>query len=429
MASVNLTKRAVDAAKPNKDRDVYLFDDEVMGFGLRVKPTGVKSFIFSYRVGHGRAAWKGRIVIGRPGSPWTVETAKREAKRLAGIAATGGDPAAARKADENAKMSVAELCNEYLAEVEAGRVLTKFDVPKAASTLATDRGRINRHIVPLIGRKRLQDLTKADIDRLLRDIAGGKTAVDAKTEKKRGRARVTGGQGTATRTIGLLGGICSYAVSKGYCIVNPVRGVQRYRDNKQERFMSPDELGRLGAALMKAEADEKDLYAITAIRFLILSGCRKSEVLTLKWAHVDQNHACLRLPTSKTGKKVVPLGAAALALLGKLPQVNKNPYVFPGRVAGKHYVGLPRFFQKIREIAKLPDVRLHDLRHSFASAGASGGLGLPLIGALLGHKDTKTTARYAHLADTPVKAAADRISASIKAAMDSAPTATVVKLR
>jgi integrase len=429
MPTVNLTKRVVDSAKPDPAGDVYLFDDEVKGFGLRVKPSGAKSFIFSYRVGHGRAARKARMVIGRPGSPWTVETAKREAKRLGGIAAAGGDPAAARKADENATMTVDDLCKEYLKEVEGGRVLTKFDVPKAASTLVTDRARINRHIVPLIGKKRVQELTKTDIDRMLRDIAGGKTAVDEKTDKKRGRARVTGGQGTATRTVGMLGGIFSYAIEKGYCTENPVKGVQRYRDNKNERFLSPEELGRLGAALKKAETDEKDLYAIAAIRFLILSGCRKSEVLTLKWDHVDINYACLRLPTSKTGKKVVPLGAAALALLTDLPRVNKNPYVFPGKVEGQHYVGLPRFFENIRKAAKLPEVRLHDLRHSFASAGAAGGLGLPLIGALLGHKDTKTTARYAHLADSPVKAAADRIAKSIKAAMDAKPKAEVRRLR
>lgn len=417
MPTVNLTKRVVDSAKPNPFGDVYLFDNEVKGFGLRVKPSGAKSFIFTYRVGHGRAARKARMVIGRPGSPWTVETAKREAKRLAGIAAGGSDPAAMRKSDENATMTVQHLCDEYLLEVESGRILTKFDVPKAASTLITDRARINRHIVPLIGKKRVQDLTKVDIDRMLRDIAGGKTAVDEKTEKKRGRARVTGGRGTATRTVGMLGGIFSYAMERGYCTENPVKGVQRYRDNRNERFLSPEELGRLGAALKKAEADGKDLYAIAATRFLILSGCRKSEVLTLKWDHVDITHACLRLPSSKTGKKVVQLGTAALALLTDLPRLEKNPYVFPGRVERTHYVGLPRFFCNICKVAKLPGVRLHDLRHSFASAGAAGGVGLPLIGALLGHKDTKTTARYSHLADSPLKSAADRIATFIKVSM------------
>ena len=421
MATINLTKRAVAAARCEQKGDVYLFDDEVMGFGLRVKPTGIKSFVFSYRVGHGRTARKGRIVIGRFGSPWTVETARREAKRLAGIAAAGGDPAANRIADESAKTTVAELCEKYLAESEAGRILTKFDVPKAASTLATDRGRIARHIVPLIGKKRIQDVTAEDVKRLLWDIAAGKTAIEEKTKVKRGLARVTGGKGTATRTIGLLGGIYSYAVKEKYCVTNPVRGVQRYVDNKIETFLSPKDLQRLGAALVQAEAQEKNPYAIAAIRFLILSGCRRAEVLTLKWAYVDDHHACLRLPTSKTGKKVVPLGAAALALLETLPRLAKNPHVFPGKRAGSHYVGLPRFFERIRVVAKLSNARIHDLRHSFASEGVAGGLSLPVIGALLGHKDPKTTGRYAHLGDTLVKAAADRISAAIQAAMAPAP--------
>jgi integrase len=180
--------------------------------------------------------------------------------------------------------------------------------------------------------------------------------------------------------------------------------VQRFRDGKQERFLSPAELERLGKTLSAAEAEGKNPVAIAAIRLLVLTGCRKSELLNLKWSHVDQAYSCLRLPASKTGAKIVPLGAAALALLDPLPRLAGNPYVFPGAKAGGHLVGLPRFFEGVRRRADLGDVRLHDLRHSFASAGAAGGLSLPLIGALLGHKDPKTTQRYAHLADDPVKA-------------------------
>jgi integrase len=425
MATTKLTMRAVNAAKASNRGDFYLFDSEVAGFGLRVKPTGAKSYVFQYRVGHGRAARKTRLVIGRPGSPWTVESARREAKRLGGLASTGKDPAAARRADENATLTVAALCKAYVEDMEAGRVLTKFNVPKAATTLTTDLARINRHIVPLIGQKRVQTLSRQDVERMLRDIAAGKTAIDEKSKKKRGRSRVTGGQGTASRTVGLLGGIFSYAVERGFCADNPVRGVKRYPDNKNERFLSPSELTQLGVSLAKAEEEGKDPFAIAAVRFLVLSGCRKSEVLTLQWEHVDQTHSCLRLPKSKTGAKIVPLGAAALSLLTKLPRIKGNPYVFPGKVSAQHYVGLPRFFEGIRSSAKLSGVRLHDLRHSFASAGAAGGLGLPLIGALLGHKDTKTTARYAHLADSPLKAAADRIAATVQAAMDATPVAEI----
>jgi integrase len=225
-----------------------------------------------------------------------------------------------------------------------------------------------------------------------------------------------------------LGGIFSYALSRGYCDRNPVKGVQPFRDGKQERFLSPAELERLGKALTAAELEGGNKIAIAAIRLLILCGCRKSEVLKLKWSYVDHSHSCLRLPSSKTGAKVVPLGAAALALFETLPRLADNPHVFPGAKAGGHLVGVPRILEGIRRRANLHNVRLHDLRHSFASAGAAGGLSLPLIGALLGHKDTKTTQRYAHLADDALKAAADRISATIEAAMAGTPASKVMEL-
>jgi integrase len=159
--------------------------------------------------------------------------------------------------------------------------------------------------------------------------------------------------------------------------------------------------------------------ALAAIRLLVLTGCRKSEILTLQWDHVDFERSCLRLPDSKTGAKVVQLGAPALAVLAKFPRVEN--YVLPGAAAGKHLVGLPRVWERLRKRAKLTDVRLHDLRHSFASVGAASGDSLLVIGKLLGHRDPKTTSRYAHLADDPLKAAADRISTNIALAMTRSP--------
>jgi integrase len=353
--------------------------------------------------------------------------ARGEALQALSRARTGVNPAAAKRAERHAGLTVEELCREYLASAEAGRVLTKSSAPKAASTLMNDRGRIARHIIPLIGSRKVRDITRQDVENLRDDVRAGKTATDERT-RKRGRAIVTGGPGAATRALGLLGGIFAFAVARGYCDHNPVKGVQRFRDGKQERFLSPAELERLGKALSAAEAEGKNAFAIAAIRLLILTGCRKSELLNLKWSHVDQVYSCLRLPTSKTGAKVVPLGAAALALLESLPRLAGNPYVFPGAKAGDHLVGLPRFFEGIRRRAGLDDLRLHDLRHSFASAGAAGGLSLPLIGALLGHKDPKTTQRYAHLADDPVKAAADRISATIDTAMSGGPANSTAAL-
>jgi integrase len=176
-------------------------------------------------------------------------------------------------------------------------------------------------------------------------------------------------------------------------------------------------MATLGETLTTAEGEGENVTAIAAIRLLILTGCRKSEILTVQWEHVDFERAFLLLPDSKTGEKIIPLGAPALELLASLPRIEGNPYVLPGEKEKQHLVGLPRVWERIKKRAKLQDVRLHDLRHSFASVGAGAGMGLPIVGKLLGHRDPKTTARYAHIGDDPAKAAADRISGTIAAAM------------
>jgi integrase len=335
------------------------------------------------------------------------------------MVADGKDPRVIR-ADEKAARTVAELCDQYLAE---------GCTTKKPSTLATDRGRIERHIKPLMGRARVKDVTPGDVRRFLRDVAAGKTAADVKTGP-RGRAIVAGGKGTATRTVGLLGGIFSFAVEVGMRPDNPVRGVKRFLDRKGERFLSPEELAHLGDALAASETDGENPVAIAGIRLLVLTGCRKSEILTLRWEDVDFERACLRLPDSKTGEKIIALGAPALEVLDSLPRLQGNLYVLPGERDGRHFVGLPKVWERIRARAGLDGVRLHDLRHTYASVGAGAGLGLPIVGALLGHRDPKTTARYAHIADDPAKAAADRIAGEIATAMrgDAADGAEVVTM-
>jgi integrase len=312
-----------------------------------------------------------------------------------------------RRAEKQAK-TVSNLCDQYLAEGVA---------TKKSSTIATDKGRIERHIKPLLGQKRVKDVTSNDVRRFMKAIADGKTAVDEKTGF-RGRARVVGGKGTATRTVGLLGGIFSFAVAEGIRPDNPARGVQRFPDQKGKRYLSSDELKRLGEALSQAEAAGENPQAIIGLRLLILTGCRKSEILSLRWSEVDIEASCLRLNDSKTGEKAVPIGAAALEVLANTDRLEGNPYVIFGSKKGHHFVGLPKFWNRIRDKAGLGDVRLHDLRHSFASVGAGAGMGLQIVGALLGHRDPKTTARYAHIADSPAKVAADRISESIASAMN-----------
>ena len=424
MATGKISQRAVDAAKPG-DRDVYLWDSDLRGFGLKVTPTGGRTYLVQYRVG-GRRGRTRRVTIGKHGSPWTAHTAREEAKRLLGEVAVGTDPAEERTQARSAQ-TVAELCDEYLAEAEAGRILTRLGEPKKTSTLATDRGRIERHIKPLLGRRTVRSITDTDVRRFMADVRTGKTAADVKTGK-RGRAIVVGGRGTATRTVGLLGGIFTFAMDQGLRADNPVRGVKRAPDRKNERYLSPEELARLGVALAEAERKVENPHAVNAIRLLVMTGCRKSEILSLKWDYIDFDMGYLRLVDSKTGQKDIAIGAPARELLSSLPRLDESDFVFPAASGGGHYVGLQKVWERIRRRAGLGDVRIHDLRHSFAAMGATGGESLVVIGALLGHKDVATTSRYAHLADDAKRAAADRIAGQISAAMNTNKDGQVVKL-
>ncbi len=424
MATVRLTRQRVERVAP-EGRDLYLFDSEVHGFGLRVRASGIKSYFVQYRQGAGgRRAAKVRYSIGQHGQPWTVEMARRHAIQVLAEVRTGSDPAMTRDS-ERAAITVSELCDLYLAKVPT-LVQHRNGRPKTASTLATDRGRIARHIKPLLGNKRVRDLTPHDIERFQERIAKGDSKADVKTGI-RGRARVTGGRGTASRTVGLLGGILTFAVKVRVRPDNPVRGVARYTDARRERYLSGEELARLGDALTAFESGQP--VAVAAIRLLALTGLRRSEALTLQWTFVDSAAGCLRLPTTKTGPRVAMLGAPALALLAAQPRLEGSPYVFPGQRRGHHYVGLPKVWGKVRERAGLADVRLHDLRHGFASVAAASGNGLIIVGKLLGHADPKSTHRYVHIADDPVKAAADRTAGSIAASMAGKTPGEVVPLR
>lgn len=398
-----LTKSAIDAASPRED-DFFLWDSELMGFGIKIAKGGRKSYVCKYRAGNGRKAPTRRMTIGAHGSPWTVDQARSEARKILGLAANGEDPAK-EKQEEKKQITVAQLCDLYM---ENG-VSTK-----KASTVATDRGRIERHIKPLLGRKKVRDVTRADVKRFLQDIASGKTSVDTKTGL-RGRAIVTGGKGTATRTVGLLGGIFSYAFDCGLIELNPVHGVKRYAEKRGQRYLSQQELAALGKAL--ADGEERDLnpQALAILKLLVLTGARKGEIETLRWDAVDFDAGYLRLADSKTGQKAFPLNAGALEILSKIPRLDGSPYVFPAHRSEGHYEGTPKVWRIIRSMAGLDDVRMHDLRHSFASIAVSGGASLPIIGALLGHADSATTQRYAHLHDDPLKAAAEAVGDNISA--------------
>lgn len=415
MVSGRITKRTVDGLKPAAKEFVH-WDGELTGFGVRVRPTGSMSFVAVYRTG-GRNTPLRRVTIGTVGKI-EADKAREEARVIIRQAELGHDRAA-EKAKARAEMTFAQLCDLYLAE--------GCDTKKP-STLVSDRGRIERHIKPLLGKKRVGEIERGDVERFMRDVANGKTAADVKTGKF-GRAIVEGGKGTAARTVGLLGGIMSFAVSRQLRKDNPVRGVKRYPDKKGETFLSASQLGDIGAALAELDAAGAAPSAIAIIRLLALTGARKSEIAALRWDEVDFERSYLRLGDSKTGAKVVPIGAPALEILAAVPQVAGSSFVFPAASGGGHFQGTDKVWRRVRVAAGLPDLRLHDLRHSFASVGLARGDALPIIGAILGHADVKTTSRYAHLADDPVRKAADQISETISAAIKGTPSAQVVRLR
>jgi integrase len=299
-----LTKRAVDAAKVT-GRDYFLWDDEMPGFGLRVLASGRKSYVVQYKVG-GRGGETRRKSLGLHGV-LTAEEARIEAKRWLADRAMGKDPIAEHAANRKAE-TVEQLCRSYIAAAEQGLILGKKNRPKKVSTLATDRGRIERHIIPLLGKKRVRDVAPSDVNRFMRDVIAGKTAVDVKTGF-RGRAIVEGGAGTAARTVGLLGGIFSYAVSDGLRTDNPVRGVKRPADQRRDRRLSSEGYRALGEALTEAEAEGENPAAIAAVRLLALTGAPLGEIANLRVGEIDQQGHALRLADSKEGASVRPLGA------------------------------------------------------------------------------------------------------------------------
>jgi integrase len=396
-----ITKRTVDAAQPGT-RDTFIWDTETKGFGLKVTPAGNRVYVVQARL-NGRPV---RCTIGKHGAPWAPDMAREEAVRKLGQIAAGINPNEAR-AEARQDLSLAELCDLYFSE-GCNR--------KKQTTLTTESGQIERHIKPLLGKRRLKDLSRGDIERFMANVAAGKTAIDERTGP-RGRAIVKGGKGAANRTFDLLASMLTFAVERGLRGDNPARGIKKYRLQSRERFLSGRDLAALGEALTAAERDGENRFGVAAIRLLILTGARKTEILTSKWDFVDVERRCLRLPDSKTGAKTIPLGAAALDVLAEIPRIEGNPYIFSS-AGGKHLVGLHRVWDRIRKRAGLEDVRVHDLRHSFASIAVAGGNSLYLVGKVLGHRQSRTTEIYAHLADDPLRAVADQTAGQIAAAME-----------
>ena len=420
-----LTKRTVDGATPPQAGETFLWDDDLRGFGLRVYASGRRIFIVQYRLRGRRGGRTRRIVLGEYGKMTPEEARKRAAKVLAAVD-DGHDPAAERDEARRA-LTVADLARLYLDEGPAAKP------NKRASSWATDRSNIERHIKPLLGRKLAKALTQADVAKFQADVATGKNTADVKT-KKRGRAIVGGGRGTAARSLAVLGAMLQFAVGRRLILSNPAKGVELLKLEHRERFLSEAEIARLGDTLTTMQAEHAlSANAASAVRLLLLTGCRKSEITTLRWDWVDFEHGCLRLPTSKTGAKVVALAAAALELLAGLRKRDPaGEWVLPAARGKGAFTGLQKDWERVRERAGLLGVRLHDLRHSFASFAVADGHTLFLVGKALGHRQTRTTEIYAHLSDDPLRQLADRTAARINTALarePGKPAGEVVPLR
>ena len=380
----NLTKRTIDALE-TQDHDFIVFDDEVKGFGVRVFPSGKKTYLAQYRAG-GRTR---RVKIGRHGV-LTPDQARSRAKELMGAVA-GGDNPAHEISQHRGAPTVTSVCERFYRE----HILQRCK----PTTQSEYRRAIDLFIKPQIGAFKIVDVTRADVSNL--------------HHKWRDKPY------QANRTLGVLSKMFNLAEVWGLRPdgSNPCRHIPKYKEHKRETFLSAVELARLGAVLAQAKADATESpYVIAAFQLLILTGCRLSEIQTLRWSYVHGGY--LNLPDSKTGARRIPLSAEAMTVLNGVTRIDGNDYVIAGEVEKEHRTDLQRPWRRIRKVADLEHVRIHDLRHTYASNAIAQGVPIAMVGKLLGHTQIQTTMRYIHLADTATRVAAAQVAELIGKALN-----------
>jgi len=387
MPTVKLTKRTVEAQSPGQ-KDTILWDTDLKGFGCKVTPSGRRSYFLYYRNASGSQR---RPAIGTHGEI-TAEQARKIAQEWLHDIAKGNDPSKERHKKRRAP-TVTVVCKRFLDEYSSQR--------NKSETYRNYRSLIDRFILPAWGHRKIEDITRKDVSEL------------------HNQHRETPYQ--ANRLLSVISKMMNLAEVWEYRPdgSNPALHVKKFDEHKRERFLSPDELGRLSTVLNEIEKAGSEMQScVDAVRLLIATGCRLSEILELKWEYVDLDRQRLNLPDSKTGAKVVHLNGLALEILKGIEHQPDNPYVIVGKKAGSHLINLQKPWRRIRKQAGLANIRIHDLRHSYASFAAGLGHDLHMIGKLLGHTQPQTTHRYAHLADDPVKLANEKVGTLLQEIMN-----------
>jgi integrase len=404
-----LTKTTVDALQLKAGSDAFLWDSELRGFGVRLKPSGTKTFVIQYRNAERRTR---RFVIGQYGV-LSVEVARNLAKKKLAWVIDGGDPSKERRAARKG-MTVAEVCDWYLEEAGTGRLLGRNRRPIKPSSVAGDRSRIEQHIKPLIGTRVVAHLKLADIERLQADIAAGRYS----RVRRLGRGgQTSGGAGVAGRAISTLRSLFNHARRLGVIEQSPANGVRVIASERLKRRLSAGEVRHLGKIMSQMERESEHPTGLAAIRVMLLTGFRRMEVLAMRknWVEPDEN--CVGFPDTKSGPQMRAAGDAAIGLLLAQGQRSASPYVFPADWGDGHFIGVVRVLDRVCARAGLANVTPHVLRHTFASIAGTLGFSELTIAGLLGHGPRGVTQRYVHL-DAALVIAADQVSAEIARLLD-----------